>query len=116
MSRTEWRAGIEDTQRALREHHDSCLICGREVPQDCPACLVQAYRDQERHQRLAVVCDRADCRQQLEDPRNETWQALFEGLMHWPDPAIQPLGPYWTVQRHHRFTFRTDPRRTTYTG
>lgn len=114
MSRSSWRDGIEQTQLIIRQHPDECFVCRRPVEPDCPACLIRAYGDAERRQRIAVVCDRADCRHELEDQRRDLWGALFRALMAWPDAGTTPLGPYWQVPRADRFTFRTDPRRTLY--
>ncbi len=114
MSNTAWQDGIERTQLILRQQPDRCFVCGQEVPKDCPACPIQAYLDDERQRRIAVVCGRVDCLEQLAGPTRETWQSLFEALIHWPEKAIYPRGPYWTVQRIHRFSFRTEQRRTRY--
>lgn len=116
MSQTSWRDDIEQTQLLLQQDPSHCFVCGREIPADCPDCLIQAYLDLDRQQRIAVVCGRAACLAVLADQKQDTWGALFRALMHWPDRAIAPLGPYWRVPRHHRFTFRTDPRRTLYTN
>ncbi len=115
MSRTSWRDGIEQTQLVLRQSPDVCFVCRREVPVEGVVGLVEAYGDAERRRRIAVVCDREECRHTLEDQQRDVWGALFRALMAWPDPGIAPLGPYWRVLRADRFTFRTDPRRTVYT-
>jgi hypothetical protein len=113
VSRNAWQEAIEQTQIVIRQQLNLCFVCGQAVAADAPDALIQAYLDEGHEQRLAVVCGRAVCRKELEDPLKPTWQRLFDALTHWPDAAIHPHGPYWVIRRPHHLTFRTTPRRTT---
>lgn len=113
MGGNAWRDTVERTQTIIEQQPERCFVCGEAVPPDCPDCLLQAYLDAGRRQRLAVVCGRRACRLALQDGANGIWRRLFDALTHWPDPAIHPHGPYWAIRRPHQLSFRTDPRRTT---
>ncbi len=112
MSRNAWQENIAQTQLVIRQQPDICFVCGEAIDENCPSCLVQAFLEKEHLQRLAVVCERTQCLNELSDMSRGTWQRLFDGLTHWPDKAIYPHGPYWVIKRPHQLTFRTDPRRT----
>jgi len=113
VGRTNWQDGVEQAQAILREAPDYCFVCRVVVPDADPGALIQAYLDEARRHRLAVVCGRRACRLVLQAREHGTWQRLFDALTHWPDQAIHPRGPYWLIRRPHQLTFRTDPRRTT---
>lgn len=113
MSRNAWLDEVEQTQLLIRQQPDHCFVCGNLVPSVAPDALIQAYRDEEHQERIAVVCGRRECRLALQDPTGRSWPRLFDALTHWPDQAIYPHGPYWVLRRPHHLTFRTAPRRTT---